>query len=148
MVKEVEEDGIKERDAAIKTKQKEKLDEKRRTKEHTIKKGDLVLVKQQQRNKLSTPYDPTRHIVENVKGSMVTATKAKMKTTLNSSFFTRGKFRSIKSEEENDPDVDEPEIEEIEEEEIIKGNVEVDQEHRSRSGRIIRKPKYLDDFET
>ena len=66
----------KERDTAIKAKQKEKLDEKRRTKEHTIKKGDLVLVKQEKTNKLLTPYGPTPHIVERVKGSMITATRA------------------------------------------------------------------------
>ena len=68
MIQEEEKDDIKERDTAIKAKQKEKLDEKRRTKEHTIKKGDLVLVKQEKTNKLSTPYGPTPHIVERVKG--------------------------------------------------------------------------------
>ena len=150
MMQEEEEDDIKERDTAIKAKQKEKLDEKRRTKEHTIKKGDLVLVKQEKTNKLSPPYNPTPHIVERVKGSMVTATRGKARTTRNSSFFKKIERNpeDIKLEEENDPDIDEPESEEIEEEEIINTNVEVDQEYRSRSGRIIRKAKYMDDFET
>ena len=152
MIQEEEKDDIKERDTAIKAKQKEKLDEKRRTKEHTIKKGDLVLVKHEKTNKLSTPYGPTPHIVERVKGSMITATRGNARTTRNSSFFKKieGNAEDIKLEEENDPDIDEPESEEIEEEkeEIINENVEVDQEYRSRSGRIIRKPKYLDDFET
>ena len=149
MIQEEEKDDIKERDTAIKAKQKEKLDEKRRTKEHTIKKGDLVLVKQEKTNKLSTPYGPTPHIVERVKGSMITATRGNARTTRNSSFFKKieGNAEDIKLEEENNPDIDEPESEEIEEE-IINENVEVDQEYRSRSGRIIRKPKYLDDFET
>ena len=150
MIQEEEKDDIKERDTAIKAKQKEKLDEKRRTKEHTIKKGDLVLVKQEKTNKLSTPYGPTPHIVERVKGSMITATRGNAMTTRNSSFFKKieGNPEDIKLEDENDPDIDEPESEEIEEEEIINKNVEVDQEYKSRSGRIIRKPKYLDDFET
>ena len=81
---------------------------------------------------------------------MITAMRGKARTTRNASFFKKieGKPEDIKLEEENDPDIDESESEEIEEEEIINKNVEVDQEYRSRSGRIIRNPKYLDDFET
>ena len=109
-----------------------------------------MLVKQEKTNKLSTPYGPTPHIVERVKGSMITATRGNARTTRNSSFFKKieGNPEDIKLEEENDPDINELESEEIEEEEIINENVEVDQEYKSSSGRIIRKPKYLDDFET
>ena len=76
-------------------------------------------------------------------------TKGRVETTRNSSFFQKieGNPEDVRLEEENDPDIDKPESEEIEEE-IINENVEVGQEYRSRSGRIIRKPKYLDDFET
>ena len=67
-------------------------------------------------------------------------TKGRAKTTRNSSFFKKieGNPEDIRSEEENDPDMDEPESEEFEEEKIVNENVEVDQEYRSRSGRIIR----------
>ena len=107
-----------------------------------------MFVKQEKQNKLSTPYNPTPHTVENVKGSMVTATKGEMKTTCNSSLFKKmeGDPEDCRSEDKNSPDLDEPKIKVPEE--IIKDNVEADQEHRSRSGRIIHKPKYLDEFET
>ena len=113
MIQEEEEDDIKERDTAIKAKQKDKLDEKRRTKEHTIKKGDLVLMKQEEK------------------------TKGKAKATRNSSFFKKieGNPEDIKLEEENDPDIDRPESEEIEEE-IVNENVEVDQEESYASQNI------------
>ena len=144
------EDNVKERDMAIKEKQKVKTDEKRRTKGHGIEKGDTVIVKQEKKNKLSTPYNPKPHIVEEVKGSMITARTGTHKTTRNSSYFKKIPEEAHLKIEEQDPDPDQEEVDiestiqepREEEEEILKTD-----QKKSRFGRTIKRPKYLEDYQ-
>ena len=67
-----------ERDAEQKSKIKAYAD---------IKPGDTVLVRQPKKNKLSTPFDPEPLVVEEKKGSMVTASDGFKSITRNSSMF-------------------------------------------------------------
>ena len=79
-----------------KMKQKMYAEQQRNIRPHTLKCGDLVLVKQKKMNKLSTPYDPIPYIVEKVKGSMIVAERSSGKRksiTRNSS-----EFRKLKTD--------------------------------------------------
>ena len=55
--------------------------------ESNIKLGDTVLVKQPKANKLSTPFNPVPFVVEEKKGSMITASDGHKTVTRNSSMF-------------------------------------------------------------
>ncbi|XP_032218091.2 uncharacterized protein LOC116601425 [Nematostella vectensis] len=50
--------------------------ENKNTKETQLILGDYVLVRQQKRNKWSTPYEPAFYTVTNIEGSKVTARRA------------------------------------------------------------------------
>ena len=76
-----------ERDAEQKSKIKAYADLKLGTKSSGIKPGDTVLVRQPKKNKLSTPYSPEPLVVEERKGSMVTASDGLKSITRNSSMF-------------------------------------------------------------
>ena len=52
--------------------------------EREIKPGEVVLVRQSKQNKLSTPYNPKPFIVEEKKGTMVTASNGSQTVTRNS----------------------------------------------------------------
>ncbi|KAL3864805.1 hypothetical protein ACJMK2_006458 [Sinanodonta woodiana] len=62
-------------------------DQTRKAKKSNFKVGDSVLVKQEKRDKLSTPFDPKPYEVINKKGSMITARREDHQITRNSSFF-------------------------------------------------------------
>ena len=64
-------------------------DSRRNARVSTINIGDLVLVRQAKRNKLSSPYDPAPLTVIGVKGSMVTAKRKNQVITRNTSFFKK-----------------------------------------------------------
>jgi hypothetical protein len=66
---------------------KQYADNKRHTKEASIRINDTVLVRQRKTNKLSSFYNPQPLIVTAVKGSMVTAQRRGKSITRNSSFF-------------------------------------------------------------
>ena len=76
-----------ERDAEQKSKIKAYADSKLGTKPSNIKPGDTVLVRQPKKNKLSTPFNPEPLVVEEKKGSMVTASDGFKSITRNSSMF-------------------------------------------------------------
>ena len=61
---------------------------KRKTKPHTLKIGDIVLVKQKKINKFSTPFNPNPYTVVKKKGNMITAKSSENQfITRNSSYF-------------------------------------------------------------
>ena len=70
-------------------KQKMKIyaDLKAHAREREIKPGEVVLMRQLKKNKLSTPYHPKPFVVEEKKGSMVTASNGLQTVTRNSSQF-------------------------------------------------------------
>ena len=70
-------------------KQKMKIyaDLKAHAQEREIKPGEVVLMRQPKQNKLSTPYNPKPFVVEEKKGTMVTASDGSHIVTRNSSQF-------------------------------------------------------------
>ena len=77
------------RDKTVKEKEKKYADTRRRTKSRKFMMGETVLVRQEKRNKLSTPFEPIPYHVTRIKGSMITAqrTTDNRTVTRNSSFF-------------------------------------------------------------
>eukprot|EP00794_Sanderia_malayensis_P011546 gene11546-12741_t len=80
-------DNMRERDGEQKRRIKEYADTRRKAAGSTIKPGETVLVKQPKTSKLSTPYNPKAMVVDEVKGSMVTASNDEKTITRNSSHF-------------------------------------------------------------
>ena len=76
-------------DTKRKQKMKEYFDLKRNTKPADLKVGDSVLVKQEKKNKLSTPFNPEPITIKNKKGNMITAAAENKEITCNSSFFKK-----------------------------------------------------------
>ena len=68
---------------------KEYFELKRNTKPADLKVGDIVLMKQEKKNKLSTPFNPEPMTIKNKKGSMITAAAENKEITRNSSFFKK-----------------------------------------------------------
>ena len=66
----------------IKKKMKMYTDFSRKTKDHGIKCGDIVLVRQRKWHKLSTSFEPNPYLVETVKGTMVTASRVTDETKI------------------------------------------------------------------
>ena len=83
-------------DRKAKEKMKEYADHTRNTVNHNISTGDIVLVRQRRRNKVSTPFEPIPYIVEKVKGTMITAkrTTDQRRITINSSHYKKFKAGS------------------------------------------------------
>ena len=79
--------NLAQRDAEQKKKIKAYADQKLGARESKIKLGDTVLIKQPKTNKLSTPFSPAPLVVEEKKGSMVTASDGHKTITRNSSMF-------------------------------------------------------------
>lgn len=79
--------SIAQRDALQKQKMKVYGDLKAHAQEREIKPGEVVLIRQPKQNKLSTPYNPKPFIVEEQKGTMVTASDGSHTVTRNSSQF-------------------------------------------------------------
>lgn len=120
-------------DKAMKNKMKHYADTKRHSKPSSLKIGDTVLVKQEKRNKSTTPFNPEPFKIIHKKGSMVTAHKNGKDITRNSSFFKKVNERL--SDEEAD--------------EILETSTDIKFESQlepRRSARIRKQPKYLKDF--
>jgi hypothetical protein len=76
-------------DAREKNKIKDRADMRNRAKEPQFRIGDLVLLKQSQRNKIYLPWDPSPYRVTGIKGSQITAKRRWVTVTRNSSHFKR-----------------------------------------------------------
>ena len=81
--------NVRVNDTKRKQKMKEYFDLKRNTKPADLKVGDIVLMKQEKKNKLSTPFNPEPMTIKNKKGSMITAAAENKEITRNSSFFKK-----------------------------------------------------------
>ena len=136
-----------ERDAEQKEKIKAYADKKLRVRPSDIKPGDTVLVRQQKKNKLSTPYRPEPLVVEEKKGSMVTASDGLKSITRNSSM-----FKVIPSNLKADPEwckhEEEPEDFVTETQDVSKEKTPSlsDSVNLRRSGRERRPPKRFADY--
>ena len=80
---------FRERDNQGKEKMKGNAENKRSIKKSNFKIGDKVLVKQQQKDKFSKPFNSTPMVVTNVKKSMVTAKNDEKFITRNASHFKK-----------------------------------------------------------
>ena len=89
----------KENQIKAKDKGKENADQRRATKSSNIKVGDTVLVKQKNKNKLSTNFATTPYTVISINESTIVAGNKDHRITRNSSFF-RKIPSDIESEEE------------------------------------------------
>ena len=85
--------------------QKEYIDTRRRAKESDIAVGDLVIAKQQYKNKFSSKFDTVPYTVIQRKGTMITAENKKRRITRNVSHFKKFKAR-VDSQNENDCDAE------------------------------------------
>ena len=133
-----EQDEIKDYDMKIMAKQKIAMDKNRNTKEHEMNEGDIVLIKQEKRNKPSAAYKPSPHVVDKVNGSMITARKSNGKLiTRNSSAFK--KILKELPEDHTEDIENEFEIEETVEEEVTPETEKKEKEIVKRTGYSIRK---------
>ena len=117
-------------DAKKKNRIKDAAGEKTYAREHSIKPGDTVLVRQQKQNKLSTPFNPKPFIVKEKKGTIITALNGSERITRNSFQF---KIISNKLNQGKSP------IQEAQREHP--GTTEREQPKRN-----IRRPAWLSDY--
>jgi transposase InsO family protein len=148
------EEEIQQRDAEGKRREKQYADEHRKAQYHELRPGDMVVAKQQKRNKLSLPYDPIPYRVETVKGSMITAEKLSdgKHLTRNSSHFKKLQIgpeevcieEPVDFPEEGDdqaaPEETAPEMQNVP---TPLGSPEA---RCTRSGREIKTPSWLKDY--
>jgi len=102
---------IRNQDNLQKAKMKLYADKKAGARPHALIPGDSVLVRQQKTGKLSTPYNPKPYVVEQTKGSMITARRGPHTITRNASHFksiripARDKERILLEQEPQTDDV-------------------------------------------
>jgi hypothetical protein len=124
---------IRKKDKDRKLKMKTHFENKHCVKPSQFKVGDSVLVKQEKKDKLTTPFNPKPLNIKEKKGSMITARDGQNKMiTRNSSLFKKV-GESIMNEEE---------IEEI----LDGNNSDTPDTTLRRSSRKRRPPKYFDDY--
>ena len=75
------------KDELTKARMKADFDKRMKARESSIRIGNLVLIKLAKHRKNTPAWDPSPYLVTQVKGSMVTASRADHTTTRNSSFF-------------------------------------------------------------
>eukprot|EP00795_Rhopilema_esculentum_P010266 gene10266-18960_t len=98
---------VKQNDRDSKAKAKVYYDKRQHTKPSGIKEGDLVLVKQARKNKLTSKFDPKPYRVIDIRGTKVIAERSDHRITRNISFFKKfyNSFESqIDSETDDDDD--------------------------------------------
>ena len=120
-------------DKINKEKMKSYADRKNNAKPSQLKVGDTVLVKQEKKDKLTTPFNPKPMKIVETKGTMITAKSCdeEKQITRNSSHFKQVKDR-----------LTDDEIEEILDSKL---NKEPETELR-RSARVRIRPSYLKDY--
>ncbi|XP_063400348.1 uncharacterized protein K02A2.6-like [Mytilus trossulus] len=122
---------VRKEDHKNKIKMKSYFEKKHSVKVPDFTVGDTVLVKQEKKDKLSTPYNPQPLTIKNKKGSMITATNEQQKDiTRNSSHFKKVGKSNIMTDEE---------IEEIIDDDIPNTPLR-------RSSRAKQTSKHLDDY--
>ena len=159
-----DDEEISVREVAVKEKQKSYADSNRHTQRHDLQPGDIVIARQQRMNKFSLPNDPVPYKVINTKGSMVSAEKLKgnKRLTRNSSHFKRIVLKSEDvnvdapvsddGAEDEEPDEivldaappDDMVADDVIANDVIADDVVVQHERRTRSGRAVKAPGWLD----
>jgi hypothetical protein len=104
-------------------------------KEHTIKVGDTVLVRQRKKNKWSTRFDPKPYCVTQVKGTMITATRPGHYITRNSSFYKKVPQQELQQRSETEDDGNHSELDTTPSE----TNIEIDNENDNENELVERR---------
>lgn len=123
---------LRETDKKKKGKMKQNFEERHYVKPSNFKIGESVLVKQEKKDKLTTPFNPTPLTVKTKKGTMITASDGHKEITRNASHFKKVTPLS-------DTEIDE----------ILDSQNNEDPTtsfEPRRSGRIRNRPKYLNDY--
>ena len=123
---------VQERDAMQKRKMKMNAVKKRIARKSEFKIGDTVLVKQERKNKMSTPFNPKPHTIVDIKGTMITASRDGTKITRNASHYKL----LPKTQEYSDSDCESDSDDERDENE----------KQNNRPVRVRKFPKHLQDF--
>ena len=119
---------------------KEYADWRRHIKIPDMKEGDVVLVKQPMKNKLTPRYNPEPLVVTRVKGTLVEARNRNKSVTRNVSHFKPVKMPVLQSDDENDYGKDSRDNTQRQE-----NNRAVNRQGQGvgRSSRIRRQPKHF-----
>ncbi len=150
-------------DQQAKARAKAYADESRGTAPHKFQEGDTVLVRQQKQNKLSMPFESKPYIVDNIKGSLVSAERVgdRRKITRNSSHFKKVNIDPTEHEtyaedaealEIDIPDDTPADPENLQgKEKPVPVLIESDEARReettrSRYGRVIKEPHWHKDY--
>lgn len=73
---------VRANDRSYKEKCNEYHDKRHNTKKHTLKIGDAVVVKRENKRKAQTPYEPYINIITHIKGSQIEARRIKDERTI------------------------------------------------------------------
>ena len=129
--KEPKNRDVRKTDKENKQQMKQQFEQRHTVKPAKIDIGDSVLVKQEKKDKLTTPFNPTPLKVKDRKGTMITASDGQRNVTRNSSHFKKIAFDDNKIEEILDSETSE----------VIQPETQL-----RRSGRERTRPKYLNDY--
>ncbi|KAK3753779.1 hypothetical protein QZH41_014237, partial [Actinostola sp. cb2023] len=95
---------VRENDLTYKQRCKEYHDKRHNVKTHTMKNGDAVVVKRENKRKGQTPYEPYIYIVIHTKGSQITAKRIKDERTICRDASKFKPLRTVKIQQE-EPDI-------------------------------------------
>ncbi|KAK3745368.1 hypothetical protein QZH41_001397 [Actinostola sp. cb2023] len=95
---------VRENDLTYKQRYKEYHDKRHNVKTHTLKNGDAVVVKRENKRKGQTPYEPYIYIVIHTKGSQITAKRIKDERTICRDASKFKPLRTVKIQQE-EPDI-------------------------------------------
>lgn len=95
---------VAEADKKNKFRMKQYADKKRKAMPHDLRIGDTVLVKQEQKIKLSTPFSSTPHIVKSVSGWRITAMDSEGREIVRNATFFKKIPRSIQEDKKRKDD--------------------------------------------
>ena len=93
---------MEQRDKHQRQRMKEYADQRRQSKQTTMKLGDYVLVRQQKINKFTPNFDPKPLRITKVKGTMITAERPGFMITRNQSFFKSIPTTTMLSDDEEE----------------------------------------------
>ncbi|XP_048735644.2 uncharacterized protein K02A2.6-like [Ostrea edulis] len=126
---------IRKNDEKAKMQMKQYADSKSGAKENNLEIGDNVLIKQNQTNKMSTPYNPNPMEIINKKGTLITARNEDREITRNASH-----FKEVNTEAINDREIDNAE----DKSDDIQTKLDPKPPYELRRSR--KAPKHLEDF--
>ena len=135
---------LRDRDEMKKRKMKEYADEKNHASESDLKEGDRVIVKERQRDKAMSPFDPKPYTITQRKGTMITASRDGKSIPRNASFFKRVRIKDslIQSKNTNDDSDNSVSGDRVHQEQREGEDDEANDQGRRCPRRITARPNY------